>query len=318
MLSLMSETQPTTAEAVFGSAGIRDAAHVRRVIRRGAWTSHTSGIAPDHVQGNVVILPEAWAADFLLFCRQNPKPCPLLAVSDPGATRLPDLGDDLDIRTDVPRYRVFGRGRRMEETTDILSSWRDDLVTFVLGCSFSFERALTAAGIGLRHVDQGKNVAMYRTRIGTAVAGPFHGPLVVSMRPIRSADVGRAAEITSRYPRCHGGPVHLGDPSAHGIFDLSRPDFGDAVDILADETPVFWACGVTAIEAAVRARPDLCITHSPGAMLVTDLENAREPPRHRRLRIPHGSASPRTSTPRRTRPDLAGSSGSTAAARSPT
>jgi uncharacterized protein YcsI (UPF0317 family) len=248
-------------------------AEARSAIRTCAFTSHTSGLARDHVQGNVVVLPQDLANDFLLYCQRNPKPCPLLAVSEPGDPRLPSLGSDIDIRTDVPRYRVWRRGELMDEPTDISSYWRDDLVTFVIGCSFSFEQALLDAGLSMRHIDQNRNVAMYRSDIPTVPAGPFHGPMVVSMRPLRAAAAIRAIQVTSRFPDVHGAPVHIGDPSLIGIADLSLPDYGDAVDVLPDELPVFWACGVTPQAAITRARPDFCITHAPGAMLITDLLN---------------------------------------------
>jgi uncharacterized protein YcsI (UPF0317 family) len=247
--------------------------HPRAQIREGRYTGHTSGIARDHVQGNVVILPQSLADDFLRYCQRNPKPCPLLAVSEPGDPALPRLGADIDIRTDVPRYRVWRRGELVEEPTDIRALWRDDLVTFVIGCSFSFEQALLDAGLSMRHIDQSRNVAMYRTNIPTTPAGPFHGPLVVSMRPLRAAAAIRAIQVTSRFPDVHGAPVHLGDPHLIGIADLARPDYGDPVDVMPDELPVFWACGVTPQAAIAQARPEICITHAPGAMLITDLLN---------------------------------------------
>jgi uncharacterized protein YcsI (UPF0317 family) len=245
----------------------------RERIRRGEWTGHTSGLADRHVQGNVVILPAVLADEFLRYCQRNPKPCPVLAVSEPGDPALPTLGADIDIRHDVPSYRVWRHGEIVAEPTDIADLWRDDLVSFVLGCSFSFEQALLDDGLSLRHVEQGKNVAMYRTSIATTPAGPFAGPLVVTMRPLRAAEAIRAIQITSRFPDVHGAPVHVGDPALIGIKDLSRPDYGDAVDVLPDELPVFWACGVTPQAALAQARPEFCITHAPGAMLITDLLN---------------------------------------------
>ncbi len=256
------------AQAARESAG-----KARERIRQGHWTSHTSGLADEHVQGNVVILPQTLAGDFLRYCQRNPKPCPLLAVSEPGEFSLPSLGADIDIRTDVPRYRVWRHGELIDEPTDIAPLWRDDLVTFVIGCSFSFEQALMEAGLPLRHVEQGRNVAMYRTSIPTDAAGPFSGPLVVTMRPLRAAAVIRAVQVTSRFPNVHGAPVHIGDPALIGIADLARPDYGDAVEVMPDELPVFWACGVTPQAAIQQARPEFCITHAPGAMLITDLLN---------------------------------------------
>jgi uncharacterized protein YcsI (UPF0317 family) len=230
-------------------------------------------MAPGFVQGNVVVLPAEAAGEFLLYCQRNPKPCPLLAVAEPGETCLPALGDGIDIRSDVPRYRVFRNGGLVGTPTDISDLWRDDLVTFILGCSFSFEEALLEAGIPLKHIEQDKNVPMYRTNVQTERAGRFRGELVVSMRPLRAADAIRAIQITSRFAQVHGAPVHLGEPSWIGIQDLARPDFGDATSLEPDETPVFWACGVTPQVAIRHADLDLCITHDPGSMLVTDRLN---------------------------------------------
>lgn len=246
---------------------------VRAQARAGTLSGHTAGLAPDLVQGNLMILPAEHASDFLLFCQRNPKPCPLLGVSAPGEVSFPELGHEIDIRTDVPRYRVWRDGALVEECADVRHVWRDDLVSFVIGCSFSFEQALMDAGVPLRHVAQGRNVAMYRTQVPTISAGRFHGPLVVSMRPMKAADAIRAVQITSRFPSVHGAPVHLGDPSLIGIRDLSQPDYGDAVDIMPDEIPVFWACGVTPQAVVQAAGVPFSITHAPGAMLVTDLAN---------------------------------------------
>ena len=249
------------------------AAECRQAVRSGQWTGHTSGLAPGHAQGNVVILPLSVADDFLRFCQRNPKPCPLLAVSDPGDPRLGTLGADIDIRTDVPRYRVWNNGSLVSEPTDICDLWRNDLVTFVLGCSFSFEQQLIEAGVALRHIEQGKNVAMYKTNIATVPAGAFRGPMVVSMRPLAPAQAIRAIQVTSRMPAVHGAPVHLGAPEQIGVLDLDKPDFGDAVAIMPGELPVFWACGVTPQAVVMTAKPEFCITHAPGCMLVTDLSN---------------------------------------------
>ena len=248
---------------------------LRARIRQGDFRSHTSGIANDFVQANVVILPQQYARDFAAFCEHNPKPCPLLAMSEAGDPMLLSMGRDIDIRTDVPQYRVWRGGELVSEPNDISALWSDDLVTFVIGCSFSFEWALAKEGISLRHVDEGKNVAMYRTNISTSPAGLFCGPLVVSMRPLSARDARRAYEITSRYPRVHGAPIHMGDPSVIGIADLQKPDYGDAIAVIDGETPVFWACGVTPQAAITQAKPDFCITHAPGAMLITDLLNSQ-------------------------------------------
>lgn len=254
---------------VRGGAGERE----RLRIRSGAFTGPTAGLAAGNVQANLVVLPEALAHDFLRFAQANPKPCPVLAVSDAGDPRLPALGAELDIRTDLPRYRVWRDGELVAEPTDVLEFWRDDLVSFAIGCSFSFEEALIEDGIEVRHITCGSNVPMYRTNIPCVPAGAFHGPLVVSMRPMRPADAIRAVQVTSRFPSVHGAPVHLGMPGMIGIADIGRPDYGDAVPIAVDELPVFWACGVTPQAVIAQVRPAFCITHAPGAMLITDLKN---------------------------------------------
>jgi uncharacterized protein YcsI (UPF0317 family) len=245
----------------------------RLMIRRGELAGPTAGLAPGYVQGNLAILPAAVAGDFLRFCQLNPKPCPLLAASAPGDWRLPALAEDLDIRTDISRYRVFRNGELIDEPTDVRAHWRDDLVSFALGCSFSFEEALTDNGIELRHITCGATVPMYRTSIATAPAGPFHGPMVVSMRPLKPADAIRAIQITTRFPAVHGAPVHIGKPELIGIKDVMKPDYGDPVPINDDEIPVFWACGVTPQSVVATVKPEFCITHYPGSMLVTDRRN---------------------------------------------
>ncbi len=251
----------------------RCGAALRARARNGELGATCTPDALDLVQANLVVLPRADAAEFLLYCQRNPRPCPLLAVGEPGAFRLPSLGEGIDLRTDLPRYRVWRGGELAGEAADVRALWRNDFVAFAIGCSFSFEWALIADGIGLRHVQQGRNVAMYRTNIPTEPAGRFAGPLVVSMRPLRAADAIRAVQITSRFPSVHGAPVHLGDPALIGIDDLARPDYGEPVEVMPDELPVFWACGVTPQAALAAARPALCITHAPGSMLITDLRN---------------------------------------------
>ncbi|MFY9138037.1 putative hydro-lyase [Zwartia sp.] len=248
---------------------------VRQNIRQGLFTLPTAGAAPGFVQANLVVLPKALAADFLLFCQRNPKPCPLLSVSDPGSTFFPGFGDDLDIRTDVPRYRVWRNGEMIDEVANVTSYWRDDLVSFAIGCSFSFEEALVAEGLDVRHISCASNVPMYRSNIATQSAGPFHGPMVVSMRPFKPAAAIRAIQLTSKFPSVHGAPVHLGDATQIGITDLNKPDFGEPVEIRAGEIPVFWACGVTPQAVLMASKPEFCITHAPGYMLVTDKLNAQ-------------------------------------------
>src|ERR1700761_5695303 len=247
---------------------------VRRAIRSNDYTGPTSGLAPGFVQANLAILPQALAQDFLQFCRRNPKSCPLIGVSAAGDPHIPELGEDLDIRTDLPRYRVWREGTLADEPADILKYWRADLVTFAIGCSFSFEQALIDGDIELRHMTCDCTVPMYRTSVETAPAGPFHGPLVVSMRPMKPADAIRAVQITTRFPSVHGAPVHLGKPESIGIKDIAKPDWGDAVPIHDDEMPVFWACGVTPQSVIMAVKPEFCITHYPGAMLVTDRRNS--------------------------------------------
>jgi uncharacterized protein YcsI (UPF0317 family) len=254
-----------------GTARWRIGAQARRAIRKGHARGSTAGLAPGYLQCNLVILPRSDAADFTRFCRFNPKPCPLLAVSEPGSPALPSLGSDLDVRTDIPAYCVFRDGTLAEECTDLRGLWQDDHVAFAIGCSFSFEHALLDAGVPLRHIREGRNVAMWRTTIPTTPSGAFHAPLVVSMRPIRLPDLPNVVRITSAYPMAHGAPVHIGDPRALGIEDLMHPDYGDAVEVLSHEAAVFWACGVTTQLAIQAAKLPLAITHKPGHMLVTDL-----------------------------------------------
>jgi uncharacterized protein YcsI (UPF0317 family) len=251
-----------------------DGRAVRLAARSGAFDGSTAGLAPGFVQGNLAVLPRDWADEFLRFCQANPKPCPVLGVSEPGSPHLPALAADLDIRTDLPRYRVWRDGALTEEPGDLLALWRDDLVSFVIGCSFSFEEALLEAEVPMRHIELGCNVPMYRTNVATQRAGRFHGPLVVSMRPLRPADAIRAIQITSRLPAVHGAPVHIGIPEEIGISDIARPDYGDPLPVRPGELPVFWACGVTPQAAIATARPPFAITHAPGSMLVTDLKNA--------------------------------------------
>ena len=248
---------------------------LRATIRSGEHTGNTSGYCAGHVQCNLVILPADWANDFLRFCQLNPKPCPLIAMSNkPGDFSVPPLGD-IDIRVDVPSYRVFLDGQLEGEVPNIFGLWRDDLVTFALGCSFSFEEALLADGLEVRNVTDGVNVPMYRTNLDCTSAGPYAGKMVVSMRPFKAADAIRAVQICTRFPSVHGAPIHLGDPSLIGIDNLAQPDYGDAVSLGEEEIPVFWACGVTPQVALETAKPPFAITHSPGCMLVTDLRNSQ-------------------------------------------
>jgi uncharacterized protein YcsI (UPF0317 family) len=247
---------------------------IRLLARTGGLTGPTPGLALGAVQANLVIVPHDLAFEFLLFCQRNPKPCPLLDVNDPGVAEPKYIAPGADVRTDLPCYRVFQDGQLVEEPTDIQRWWRDDLVAFLIGCSFTFENALLEAGLPVRHLELGCNVPMYRTRRPCRPTRAFHGNLVVSMRPMTPAQAVQAVRICGRFPRVHGAPIHLGDPAALGIDDLSKPEFGDPVEVRSGEVPVFWACGVTPQAVAMESKPPLLITHKPGHMFVSDLHDA--------------------------------------------
>jgi len=246
---------------------------VRLAARRGELTGQTSGMAPGYAQANLAILPREFAEDFEQFCRLNAQACPLLDVTPPGSALPKNAAPDADLRTDLPKYRVWRDGVLIDEPTDVLDFWHEDFVSFLIGCSFTFEAALLKAGIPVRHIAQGLNVPMYRTNIPCTPSGIFHGPLVVSMRPLNPADAISAVQITSKYPTMHGAPIHLGFPDKIGITDINKPDFGDAVEIGDGEFPVFWACGVTPQSVIMAAKPPLAITHSPGCMFLTDIRD---------------------------------------------
>jgi uncharacterized protein YcsI (UPF0317 family) len=246
---------------------------VRAACRRGTLGGPTPGLALGFVQANLVVLPKDWAFDFLLFCQRNPRPCPLLDVTEPGDPEPKAVAPGADLRTDLPAYRVWCNGELAEEPRDVTRHWRDDLVAFVIGCSFTFENALLDAGVPVRHIEEGVNVPMYRTTVPCRPAGRFRGPMVVSMRPLTPAQTVKATQICSRLPRAHGAPVHFGDPAALGVGEIDRPDFGDPVTIRAGEVPVFWACGVTPQAVLMEAKPPLAITHKPGHMFLTDLKD---------------------------------------------
>ena len=246
---------------------------IREAIRKGNYRKPTAGLAPGYVQANLVILRKAYAFDFLLFCQRNPKPCPVLEVLEPGIYHTRVMADKADIRTDIPLYNIYRNGKLQTTAPDILELWEDDFVTFLLGCSFSFEEALLNNDIPVRHIEEGVNVPMFKTSIPVHPAGPFQGSLVVTLRPIPEPLVVRAVQITTRYASVHGAPVHIGNPRSIGIQDLSRPDYGDAVTIREGEIPVFWACGVTPQAVLEEAKPDLVITHAPGHMLIGDIKN---------------------------------------------
>ncbi len=249
------------------------AAEVRAACRSNEWAQPTSGYGLGFVQANLVILPREYAFDFLLFCLRNPQPCPLLGVCEAGDPEPRDIAPGADLRTDLPRYAVYEDGIQTATPQDLYRYWNSDLVSFLLGCSFTFEAVMLEAGLSVRHLEQGVNVPMYRTNRPNVKAGIFEGELVVSMRPMKPEMIERATELSARMPLAHGAPVHAGDPSVLGIADLSKPDFGDAVTIHPDEVPVFWACGVTPQAAIMAAKPKLALTHLPGHMFLTDLRH---------------------------------------------
>ena len=256
------------------SGSVQEIEEARARIRAGEHTGPTGGLAPGFVQTNLVVLPEEYAFDFLKFCARNPRPCPILEVTDAGSPTPSVMAPGADLRTDVPKYCVYENGELMDEPSEISSRWQDDMVAFLTGCSFTFETALLSAGLRLAHLDQGRNVPMYVTDRECVPSGPFEGPMVVSMRPYRAEEISLAITISGRYPTMHGAPVHVGDPDSLGIRDIDEPEFGDSISIEEDEIPVFWACGVTPQAVAMKARPPLMITHSPGHMFVTDRRNA--------------------------------------------
>lgn len=249
-------------------------AEVRAMIRTGEITGQTSGMCDGYAQANLAILPKDLAFDFLLFTQRNKKPCPVLDVTEAGSPVPRLTAPGADIRTDIPRYRIYRKGELTDEVTDISSFWRDDLVAFLLGCSFSFEAPMIEAGLEVRHITNHHNVPMYKTNIECVPAGVFHGPMVVSMRPMKPADAIRAVQITTRMPFVHGAPIHIGDPEAIGIHDIDKPDFGEPSEIRPGEVPVFWACGVTPQAVAMAVKPEFMITHAPGHMFITDIPNA--------------------------------------------
>ncbi|MFC0268677.1 putative hydro-lyase [Kushneria aurantia] len=248
-------------------------AQARRHIRSGDWSVTTAGLANGFAQTNLVAIPAAFADDFLRFCMANRACCPILDVTQPGDPIPHSLGKGIDLRTDLPRYRVYIDGLMSEEVTDVSAFWRDDLVSFSIGCSFSFEEALLADGVPLRHVEQGSVVPMYRSTIPLVASGPFGGSAVVSMRPMPPAAAIRAIQITSDMPSVHGAPLHIARPDLIGIDDLMQPDFGDPPTMEENDIAVFWGCGVTPQAALMSARIPFALTHAPGYMLITDIPN---------------------------------------------
>lgn len=246
---------------------------IRKLIRQEKYDSDTSGLAPGYAQANLAILPQKLAFDFLLFCQRNPKPCPVLEVTEPGNPILSQIANGADVCTDIPRYRVYKKGKLVAEVENIKEFWQKDLVAFLIGCSYTFENALLGANIPLRHIQDGKGVAVYITNIPCKPAGVLSGPMVVSMRPIPQDLVVRAVQVTSRFPATHGAPIHVGDPQKIGISDLNTVDWGDKPRIEKGDVPVFWACGVTPQAVAMETKPELMITHKAGHMFITDLKD---------------------------------------------
>lgn len=243
---------------------------IRAHIRAGRWKGTSEGLAKTFAQANLVIVREKHAFDFLLFCLRNPKPCPIVEVTDPGDPMLRISAKDADLRTDLPRYSVYENGKLTDEPHDITSYWRDDLVGFLIGCSYSFEQAMLNAGIPLRHVEENKIVSLYTTNVPCVPAGQFKGPMVVSMRPVKRDQVVRAVQVTSRFPSTHGAPVHIGDPQAIGV-DLEKVAFGSHyIPPKADEVPLFWGCGCTPQAVALQSSIDFMITHKAGHLFLTD------------------------------------------------
>jgi len=255
----------------YKQAQLADVVRLRQTIRDGDYEGRTRGLAPGKLQANVVMLPRAVAQAFHQFCLHNAKPCPLVGVGRVGSPLLPTLGD-IDVRSDLPGYSVYRRGELISQPNNIDAFWQNSLAVFALGSSYTFEHALIERRIDLRHVTQNKVVPKFRSSIKTVRVGPFGGEVVVSLRPVKKRDVDKVRAITARFPQAHGAPVHVGDPYAIGIESLCRPHWGDPIEIRGDEVPVFWASGVTALNAVIQAKPDLCITHSPGRMLATDVD----------------------------------------------
>jgi len=247
------------------------AADLRAAARRGEWRGTTAGHCPAFQQVNLAILPKEVAAEFAAFCSRNPKPCPIIEITPPGDPEPARSAPGADLRTDVPGYRIYRKGELAEQRGDIRDVWRDDLVAFLLGCSFSFEHALVEAGLPPRNVELNTMVPMFVSNIACVPAGRFHGPIVVSMRPIPESRIDLVRDLSARYPHAHGAPIHVGDPAEIGITDLGRPDYGEPAPMYANEIPVFWACGVTPQAIATKARVELMITHEPAQMFVTDL-----------------------------------------------
>lgn len=250
-------------------------AEVRAAIRAGEIDFPTAGMSRGYAQANLIILPPEYAADFEEYAKLNPFPCPILEIIKGEQPLTHDMGEGGNICSDIPRYRIYRDGVwDGKEITDVTEYWKEGYVGFLIGCSFSFEEALMAAGIEVRHIAQGRNVPMYKTNIQTVKAGPFEGPMVCSMRPMTPENAQKAYDITVKMPNVHGAPVHMGDAAEVGVADVMKPDYGEAVDIYEGEIPVFWPCGVTPQAAVENAKPPIAITHAPGHMFITDIINS--------------------------------------------
>lgn len=245
----------------------------RKKVRNNEYQKPTAGMCPGYAQTNLIFLPWEDAYDFLLFAQRNPKPIPILEVTEVGSRELQTLGNDIDVATDFPKYRIYRNGKMIDEYLSVVDFWREDLVSFLIGCSFSFEDLLVDAGIEIRHITEKANVPMFNTNIPLKQAGKFSGNMVVSMRPIKSSQIATAVNVTNRLLGVHGAPIKIGNPAEIGIYDLANPDYGDAVTINENEIPVFWACGVTPQAAVMASKPKFAITHSPGHMLITNVSN---------------------------------------------
>lgn len=259
----------SSSHAVLATAEYRV---VRQAIRQNHYSGHTAGLCDGLLQCNLVILPQSMAEDFYRFCEENAVFCPLLAKSKIGQYNIDSLGKGIDLRTDLPLYNVYEHGHLIDSTTNIIDLWQDDFVAFAIGCSFTFERALLSSGIAMRHIEQDVTVPMYKTNIKTKQFGAFGGQAVVSMRPIKESDIEKTKTICERYLHAHGPPIHVGTPEKIGIANIDKPEWGSAVTIKENEVPIFWGCGVTSQVAVTNAAPAVCITHAPGAMLITEID----------------------------------------------
>lgn len=246
---------------------------IRECIRKEKWIGPTTGIALGFVQANLVIIPEKLALEFIIFCQRNHSACPILEITEPGIASLNYLAKNVDIRTDLPKYRVYKKGVLMDEPLNIIDYWRSDFVSIFIGCSLSFEKALTDSNIPLRHLECKKNGAIYISSIKCNPTGMFRGNMAVSLRPIPRHQLIRTIQITSRFYNAHGAPVHIGDPDLIGIKNLDEVYYGDPPIFKENDVPVFWACGVTPQVVASESKPEIMITHSPTHLFVSDIKD---------------------------------------------